>query len=77
MHSSLRYAIFAALLSAVAAPAHAYIGPGAGLGAIVVTIALVLGVILLLIGLVWFPLKRALKRRKGDAAAKGQPEDPQ
>lgn len=42
----------------------AYIGPGAGLGAIAVTVALVLGVVLLLVGLVWYPLKRFLKKRK-------------
>lgn len=41
----------------------AYIGPGAGLGAIAVTIALVLGAVLLLAGLVWYPAKRALKGR--------------
>ena len=42
---------------------HAYIGPGAGLGAIAVTIALLIGVLLLLLGIVWFPLKRFLKSR--------------
>ena len=52
-----------------AGPAMAYIGPGAGLGAIAVTVAMLLGVLLLVIGLVWYPLKRFLKRR-GDAAAK-------
>jgi len=45
-------------------PAAAYIGPGAGLGAIAVTVALVLGVLLLLVGVVWYPLKRMLKGRK-------------
>lgn len=44
--------------------ALAYIGPGAGLGAIAVTVALVVGVLLLLVGLVWYPLKRALKKPK-------------
>ena len=41
----------------------AYIGPGAGLGALIVTIALVLGAVLLLAGLVWYPLKRLRKGR--------------
>ena len=49
--------------------ALAYIGPGAGLGAIAVTVALALGVLLLLVGLVWFPLKRLLKGSKGAAAS--------
>lgn len=46
------------------APAEAYIGPGAGLGAIALTIALVVGVVLLLVGFLWFPLKRLLRGRK-------------
>lgn len=49
----------------------AYIGPGAGLGALVVTIALVLGGVLLLIGLVWYPLKRLRKGRTANAAGGG------
>ena len=51
----------------VANTAHAYIGPGAGLGAIAVTVALVLGVLLLFAGLVWYPLKRLLKGKSGGA----------
>lgn len=47
--------------------ALAYIGPGAGLGVVAVTIALAIGVLLLLVGLVWYPLKRALKNRKSKA----------
>jgi len=56
-------ALLAAVLGVVLpSPALAYIGPGAGLGAIAVTVALLLGVVLLVIGLVWYPLKRLLKR---------------
>jgi len=60
----MRY--FAALLGSICfvTPAEAYIGPGAGLGAIALTIALVVGVILLLAGFLWFPLKRLLRGRK-------------
>jgi hypothetical protein len=57
-----------AMVVATASPAAAYIGPGAGLGAIAVTAALILGVLLLLTGLVWFPLKRAFKARSRGAA---------
>lgn len=52
----------------LAAALLAYIGPGAGLGALVFTIALVLGALLLLFGLVWYPLKRVFKGRSRDAA---------
>lgn len=53
------FALWAAFLPS---PALAYIGPGAGLGAIAVVFALVIGLGLLIVGLVWFPLKRKLKR---------------
>lgn len=46
--------------------ALAYIGPGAGLGAIAITVALLLGVLLLIVGLVWYPVKRLVKGRRGD-----------
>ncbi|WP_254428500.1 hypothetical protein [Ruegeria atlantica] len=52
-----------------ASPAHAYIGPGAGLGAVAVTIAVVLGGLFLIVGLVWFPLKRLLRGKKVAAEA--------
>jgi len=50
-----------ALALLVPGSAQAYIGPGAGLGAIALTVALLVGVVLLVIGLVWYPLKRLLK----------------
>lgn len=57
------------------APAQAYIGPGAGLGAVAVTVALVLGVLLLVIGLVWYPLKRLLKRGKKESDSDSRQSD--
>ena len=45
-------------------PAHAYIGPGAGLGAIGSAIALLGALILLIVGFIWYPLKRLLRRLK-------------
>ena len=46
-----------------------YIGPGAGVGAILVLIAVVLGVLLLLVGVFWYPLKRMVRSRRGTAPA--------
>lgn len=43
---------------------HAYIGPGAGLGAIGTAIAFLGALILLVVGFVWYPIKRLLRRRK-------------
>lgn len=61
------------------ATAHAYIGPGAGITAIGSVLALLGAVILAIIGLVWYPMKRMLKARKksqADAAnAKGEASD--
>jgi len=67
--SAAHFGVLLTMLLAVAlpSPALAYIGPGAGLGAIAVTVALLLGVLLLVIGLVWYPLKRLLKGKKTSA----------
>ena len=51
------------LCASLPQPALAYIGPGVGLGAIAVTFALIFGFALLIVGLVWYPIKRRLKRR--------------
>ncbi|PRY23788.1 hypothetical protein CLV78_104280 [Aliiruegeria haliotis] len=49
---------------ALASPAQAYIGPGAGIGAIATMFALVAVVILLVVGFVWYPVKRLLNRNR-------------
>ena len=50
----------------------AYIGPGAGLGAVGSLLALVGAVLLMIVGFIWYPLKRLLRRGK---AARAQKED--
>lgn len=42
--------------------AFAYIGPGAGLGAIGTLIALIGAVMLAVVGFLWYPLKRLLRK---------------
>ncbi len=72
MHPHKIAAIYAALIAFFApTQALAYIGPGAGLGAIAVTVALLLGVVLLIVGLVWYPLKRMIKGKKNSTASTG------
>ncbi|MGF1512047.1 MAG: hypothetical protein ACFB9M_21355 [Myxococcota bacterium] len=61
--------LVATVLLTTPSPALAYVGPGAGLGAIAVTVALLLGVLLLAVGLVWYPLKRFLRTFKRNEAA--------
>jgi hypothetical protein len=48
----------------LSSPAQAYIGPGVGLGAIGLTLALIVGALLLVVGFLWYPLKRLLRGRK-------------
>ena len=59
---------FVAALGAVSAlfanPAYAYLGPGAGLGAFAFLAALAVGVLLLFVGLIYFPVKRMIKNRR-------------
>lgn len=79
MLKSLRQVILPAIALGILLPnpALAYIGPGAGLGAIAITVALVLGVLLLIVGLVWYPLKRLIKGNKAaSATAKTDQKDP-
>jgi uncharacterized membrane protein len=42
--------------------AHAYIGPGAGLSAIGTLVALIGAILLAIVGFVWYPLKRLLRK---------------
>ena len=64
----------AARLSA-AALAPAYIGPGAGLGAVGSLLALVGAAALMVIGFVWYPVKRLLEKRRGHESGRAEEED--
>lgn len=65
----------------VAPPALAYVGPGAGLSALGSVLALIGAFLLLLVGFVWYPMKRLLRSfgfAKGADANTGdgaKPED--
>ncbi|TDL86409.1 hypothetical protein [Meridianimarinicoccus aquatilis] len=51
---------------AILAPslAQAYIGPGAGISAIGAALALLAAVFFAIVGFVWYPVKRLLRKRK-------------
>lgn len=70
-HPAVRFislaAAGAALLGADAA--YAYIGPGAGLTAIGTVLALIGGVLLGIVGFVWYPIKRLIRKIRGPKAA--------
>lgn len=52
------------LLATSPAIALAYIGPGAGISAIGSLLALLAAVLLAIVGFVWYPAKRFLKKRR-------------
>jgi len=55
-------------VSLMPSTAAAYIGPGAGLGAIGTLFALIGAVFLAVVGLLWYPLKRMIKGKKSGAS---------
>jgi hypothetical protein len=65
--SSARRLFALASIVALAAPATAvaYVGPGLGVGAVAAFFGAVLAVLLAIVGVVWYPLKRLFGRRKG------------
>lgn len=60
---------FLALALALSAPlaAQAYTGPGLGLGAIGVAFGLIGSVLLAIVSVVWYPVKRLVRRIRGRA----------
>ena len=48
----------------IATSSFAYIGPGVGIGAIAATLGVIVAIFAALFGLIWFPVKRLLKKRK-------------
>jgi hypothetical protein len=47
-------------------PAFAYVGPGMGGGIIASVLGIVIGIATAIIGVLWFPIKRFIKKRKSD-----------
>jgi len=60
---------FLALALALSAPlaAQAYTGPGLGLGAVGVALGLVGSIFLAIVSVVWYPVKRLVRRIRGRA----------
>ena len=57
-------------------PLYAYIGPGMGGGVIAATIGVISALFLALFGVLYYPIKRALKNRKSKAAKKNAENQP-
>lgn len=56
-----------ALLVMSTSPAMAYVGPGLGMGVIGTIFGVLAAIVLAVFGLLWYPMKRALKKRKAAA----------
>ena len=65
--------IIAGSLLAYAPVAAAYVGPGAGLGMIASIVAVVLAVLATIVGLVVWPIRRLMQRKKTGAAGAAKP----
>ncbi|MEM6944959.1 MAG: hypothetical protein AAF416_03455 [Pseudomonadota bacterium] len=65
MFRSFMLVIFCALpMVMAAAPAQAYIGPGLGAGTIAVVIGVLASIAMALLAVLYYPIKRMLKKRK-------------
>lgn len=63
------------LVSLLAMPAFAYVGPGAGLGFIGTVFGLIAAILLAMVGLFWYPLKRLFGKKR--TTADGSPDEPE
>lgn len=60
----MRYMAVALIFLTSTAPAHAYMGPGAGLAFLGSLIALIAAIGVGVLGLVWYPTKRLIRLRR-------------
>ena len=52
------------ILCLITTSSFAYLGPGIGGGVLAATIGIIVAIFAALFGLIWFPLKRLIKKRK-------------
>jgi hypothetical protein len=57
-------ALLSFILGLIPSAADAYVGPGSGITAIGAALALMGGVVLAIVGFIWYPVKRLLRRAK-------------
>jgi hypothetical protein len=50
-------------------PAFAYVGPGLGLGTLGVILGVIVSVLLAIVGIVWYPMKRLVRRMRAKGSA--------
>lgn len=67
----MRYLVALVMLAA-SAPAAAYIGPGTGAGVIATVLGIIGAVLLGLLGVLYYPIKRFIKTRKARRSGRGE-----
>ncbi len=60
----LKFISISFILCLISTSSFAYIGPGVGGGVVAATIGIIVAIFAAIIGLIWFPIKRLLKKRK-------------
>ena len=68
--TSLKKILLISILILIENTAFAYIGPGMTGGVIAATIGIIVAIFAALFGLIWFPVKKLLKKRKEKADLK-------
>ena len=63
-------AVIAMLLSST--PAFAYMGPGAGIGTIIAALGVLGAIVLWLFSLIYYPIKRLMRKRRNRGPLEGQ-----
>jgi len=58
---NLRY-VLGGFLLIIPSLALAYIGPGLGAGAVAAVIGTCVGLLMLIVGVIWYPIKKLIKR---------------
>ena len=64
MNHRIFYLVVALIAIAYSPIAVAYIGPGLGAGTIATVLGIVAGLGMLIIGVIWYPIKRLIRRFK-------------
>jgi len=65
------YLFFQIVLLGIPSISYGYVGPGAGLSAIGSVLALLGSVFLLIVGFLWYPIKRLIKRKPTAGSSSG------
>ena len=52
------------LIFIISSNSYAYLGPGIGGGSIAATLGIIIAIFAAMFGLIWFPIKRLIKKRK-------------